>query len=35
MGTKTTSVGQYIAECQRVLDGLASEGIRYEVGSCC
>ena len=32
IGTQTTSVGKYIAECQRVLDGMASQGIKYEVG---
>ncbi|WFD40811.1 uncharacterized protein MJAP1_003800 [Malassezia japonica] len=31
MGTPTTSVGEYITECQRVLDGMAEQGIRYEV----
>lgn len=33
MGTETTSVGAYIAECQRVLDAMADEGIKYEVGT--
>lgn len=31
MGTPTTSVGEYITECQRVLESMKSEGIRYEV----
>ncbi|WFD20873.1 hypothetical protein MCAP1_003127 [Malassezia caprae] len=33
MGTPTTSVGTYIAECQRVLASMANEGIHYEVPS--
>lgn len=32
MGTPTTSVGIYIAECQRVLEKMKDEGIKYEVG---
>jgi uncharacterized protein YqgV (UPF0045/DUF77 family) len=31
MGTPTTSVGIYIAECQRVLEKMKDEGIKYEV----
>jgi hypothetical protein len=31
MGTPTTSVGVYIAECQRVLEKMKGEGIKYEV----
>lgn len=31
MGTQTTSVGPYIAECQRTLEGLKPQGIRYEM----
>ncbi|KIS69047.1 uncharacterized protein UMAG_10362 [Mycosarcoma maydis] len=31
MGTPTTSVGEYITECQRVLEGMQDQGIRYEV----
>ncbi|TKY85516.1 hypothetical protein EX895_005678 [Sporisorium graminicola] len=31
MGTPTTSVGEYITECQRVLEGMKDQGIRYEV----
>lgn len=31
MGTPTTSVGEYITECQRVLEDMKDEGIRYEV----
>ncbi|PWN28837.1 DUF77-domain-containing protein [Jaminaea rosea] len=30
MGTET-SVGPYIAECQRVLEAMKSEGIKYEM----
>ncbi|WFD28742.1 hypothetical protein MNAN1_003756 [Malassezia nana] len=29
MGTPTTSVGSYIAECQRVLSSMADDGIQY------
>lgn len=32
MGTGTTSVGKYIAECQRVLESMKDDGIVYEVG---
>ncbi|WFD48068.1 hypothetical protein GLX27_002735 [Malassezia furfur] len=31
MGTGTTSVGKYIAECQRVLEGMKGDGIVYEM----
>lgn len=31
MGTPTTSVGAYVAECQRVLASMAGDGIRYEL----
>lgn len=31
IGTQTPSVGVYIAECQRVLESMKEEGIRYEV----
>ena len=31
MGTPTTSVGAYIAECQRVLATMADDGIRFEL----
>lgn len=31
MGTATPSVGKYIAECQRVLESMKEEGIKYEV----
>ena len=34
MGTPTTSVGTYIAECQRVLEKMKGEGIKYEVREC-
>lgn len=34
MGTPTTSVGIYIAECQRVLEKMKDEGIKYEVSIC-
>ncbi|CAO1629538.1 unnamed protein product [Jaminaea pallidilutea] len=30
MATPTTSVGQYIAQCQRVLEQMKDEGIKYE-----
>jgi hypothetical protein len=33
IGTATTSVGAYIAECQRVLSSMADEGIHFEVSS--
>ncbi|CAO1632403.1 unnamed protein product [Parajaminaea phylloscopi] len=35
MATPTTSVGTYIAECQRVLDSMKSEGIKYEASENC
>lgn len=31
MATPTPSVGIYIAECQRVLERLTKEGLKYEV----
>ncbi|WFD35843.1 hypothetical protein MCUN1_002711 [Malassezia cuniculi] len=31
MGTETPSVGIYITECQRVLESMAGDGIRYEL----
>ena len=31
MGTPTTSVGAYVAECQRVLASMADDGIRFEL----
>lgn len=31
VGTPTTSVGEYITECQRVLESMKDQGIRYEV----
>ncbi|KAJ1579186.1 hypothetical protein NDA14_002807 [Ustilago hordei] len=31
VGTPTTSVGKYITECQRVLESMKDQGIRYEV----
>lgn len=31
MGTPSPSVGIYIAECQRVLEGMRAQGIKYEV----
>lgn len=31
MATPTTSVGVYIAECQRVLESMRADGIKYEV----
>lgn len=31
MGTPTPSVGVYIAECQRVLEQMKEEGIKYEM----
>lgn len=34
MATPTTSVGQYIAQCQRVLEQMKDEGIKYEVRRC-
>ena len=32
MGTPT-SVGPYIAECQRVLEAMKADGIKYEVSA--
>lgn len=31
MGTPTTSVGEYIAECQRVCESMEAEGLRHQV----
>jgi len=33
MATPTPSVGEYIAQCQRVLESLRPQGLRYEVRS--
>ena len=31
MGTGSTSVGKYIAECQKVLESMKDQGIKYEM----